>query len=206
MENAQLKIIFERTLRNIAHEVRNPLTVIKGYSQLFTSRHEGDDEYAAVVATQCERIESAFSSLYEAFHSQQAVKTGFSPGKIIYESAQKASCPVVLCVNEQTIEAGALSFQRILSILFEGVCLETSPQVSLHVYSKEDDPLTFMFQYSSLLFQGEAELLCYPFGAKHVFSDPSSLFRVFMIAANEMWPFSCTSPSGNTLLLSLSLS
>jgi len=205
VENAQLKAVFERTLRNVAHEVRNPLTVIKGYSQLYSTRNESDDEFVTIVKTQCDRIESAFTSLYEAFNSQQAVKTPFSPGKLICDTALKASFPVDHNVSTITIEGGALSFQRILTLLSEGVCLKTSPHVSLHICNEENDPLTFLFQYSSIIFEGDSGLLCYPFGAKHIFTDSSSLFRVFMIAANEMWPFSCTSPGSNTLLLSLSL-
>ncbi|MFW5770760.1 MAG: sensor histidine kinase, partial [Spirochaetota bacterium] len=62
--------IVEQIIRNISHEIKNPLTIMKGYTQLLST---GVNDAAAVqksqkmVLEQIDRINQTFDHLYSTF-------------------------------------------------------------------------------------------------------------------------------------------
>lgn len=205
MENSQLKFVFERVIRNIAHEVRNPLTVIRGHSQIQRTKENINEDFLDLIEGQCSRIEASLASLYEAFHSQPSVWTSFIPARLVYEEISKVPFPVHVDISDTAVDAAAISFQRVLSLLISGVDVMNNPSLQIEITGDFSKGADFVFRYSSIRYITDPELLCYPFGAKHTFSEASSLFSVFMIAINENWTFSCDAPGEEELRVSISL-
>jgi len=70
--------IIEKVIRNIAHEVRNPLTTIRGYAQLLTQKLDAASiqKSQKMIVEQAERIDGMFNDLYNAFTIKEDIIVG----------------------------------------------------------------------------------------------------------------------------------
>lgn len=56
LQNSEKLALVGILAAGIAHEIRNPLTSIKGFIQLFKSKYKGDEEYFNLILSELERI------------------------------------------------------------------------------------------------------------------------------------------------------
>ena len=101
-------LLTERIVRNIAHEVRNPLTnVMLGLDQLrneFPSKdNEGVDIYFSIIKRNCDRINELISSLVNSAKPSELVINDHSINKLIDDA---------LLVLEEKIKSGKITIKK----------------------------------------------------------------------------------------------
>lgn len=63
LQNSEKLTVAGQLAAGIAHEIRNPITVIKGFIHLIKSGFGDKEEYFAIMESECERIEQILSEL-----------------------------------------------------------------------------------------------------------------------------------------------
>jgi two-component system sporulation sensor kinase A len=71
LQSSEKLMITGQLAAGIAHEIRNPLTSLKGFIQLIRSGHEAKKEYYDIMATELDRIELILSELLVLAKPQQ---------------------------------------------------------------------------------------------------------------------------------------
>ncbi|WDL95433.1 ATP-binding protein [Alicyclobacillus sp. ALC3] len=83
MKSEKLAVIGQLAA-GVAHEIRNPLTSLKGFVQLFSSTVAVPPEYASIMLSELERIESIIQE-FLVFAKPQAVNYGYKHPKEMLE-------------------------------------------------------------------------------------------------------------------------
>jgi len=80
--------VIESLIRNLSHELKNPLTTIKGYAQLLALK-SGDpasvEKSHRMIQDQVDRIDRMLQDLYAAFAPRKPVSAGFDAAETLRE-------------------------------------------------------------------------------------------------------------------------
>jgi light-regulated signal transduction histidine kinase (bacteriophytochrome) len=194
--------IVERLIRNISHEIKNPLTTIKGYAQLLGMK-SGDLEFIEktrkMVVDNVDQIDNRINALYELFEIQRGVPARTDiPG--LLESfrgtlegglAGKVSLRVLPGAGEAIIDAALL--EKALGIIIRGFDWENNPGVDITLTAARDgerDGTAITLRFNGISFYGYSRNTFYlPFADRRHFRRGTELFEVFCIAKKNGWDF-----------------
>jgi K+-sensing histidine kinase KdpD len=183
--------ILELLIRNLSHEIKNPLTTIKGYLQL-SQMKQNDPQFFAksvgVMISQVDRIEKILDALYPAF----AIREGDREKISVKESIDKvlntqpefpASRISVDIQGDDFVEIDSLLFQRLLFLLLRKFDWDTFPDVHCSITKKHDEQRYFLnIEFSGTEFQkskGNASFM--PYANKTFYPSGVDLYEVFWI-------------------------
>lgn len=187
--------IIERVIRNIAHEVRNPLTTVKGYAQLLSQKNEPAliVKSQHMIIEQSERIDTIFTQLYDAFTviEDDIVKCAFP--EVLYTVVEESSYReyiTIECNDQFSVSLYINRFQQCLSSIINGFNWKYFSGSSLHLNSSKEMQCNVRFSFSGVVFDSIPEdIFYYPFQCKQFFNKGTELFKVYCIAQRSGWQF-----------------
>jgi two-component system, sporulation sensor kinase B len=192
--------IVERIIRNISHEIKNPLTIMKGYTQLLST----DINDAAsvkksqrMVLEQIERINKTFDHLYSMFSAKIKEKddidivevlnnyvhdtTHTIPGRVHFYTDIKYHKEI--CDKEK--------LERLLYCICEGFDWKNNPGVCLDVSLEKNATTGLTFTFRGIDFSQVLENIFYlPFSSKQYYNTGTELYEVYCITQSHGWVFS----------------
>lgn len=192
--------IIEQIIRNISHEIKNPLTIMKGYTQMLSS---GVNDAHAVqksqkmVLEQIERINETFDHLYSTFSIVTMEKGEVDIVEVvknyIHHMPDETSRRVQFYTNSESfmVDCDKERIIRILHCIFEGFDWENSPDVKLDVVLEENEATGVKFIFRKINFSQILDKIFYlPFSSKQFFNTGTELYEVYCITHTQGWIFS----------------
>lgn len=187
--------IIERVIRNIAHEVRNPLTTVKGYAQLLS--HKNDPALIAksqnMILEQTERIDAIFTELYDAFTvlDDDVVECVFP--EVFYEVVDESPHHDYITIESSGQFSVLLYAHRLresLKTIINGFNWKYFNGVTLHLNAGKTMFCCITVRFSGVTFDNILEeIFFYPFQCKQFFARGTELFKVYCIAKRCGWEF-----------------
>ncbi len=191
--------IVERVIRNISHEIKNPLTTMKGYAQLLSSAVQDDpaaEKSRRMVLEQVERIDNTFNKLYSLFSAGIGAKEdvdaveilemivddlpGNTGNRITYHAG---SHPFIISCDRN-------GFQRLLRCFLEGFDWDNNTGVVLDITFQTGDDGELVFSFKNIEFSSIMDKIFYlPFSSTQYFKDGTELYEVYCIAYSHGWDF-----------------
>ncbi|MGB4267803.1 MAG: histidine kinase dimerization/phospho-acceptor domain-containing protein [Spirochaetota bacterium] len=187
--------IIERVIRNIAHEVRNPLTTVKGYAQLLSQKNDPAliVKSQNMIIEQSERIDTIFTQLYDAFTviDDDIAECAFP--EVLYVVVEESSYRDYITIERNTpfrISLYVNRFQQCLSSIINGFNWKYFSGASLHLNASKEMHCNVSITFSDVVFDSIPEdIFYYPFQCKQSFSKGTELFKVYCIAKRSGWQF-----------------
>lgn len=188
--------IFERVIRNIAHEVRNPLTTIKGYAQILSQKN--DLAHIArsqnIIIEQAERINAIFTELYDAFTIVDEVKTECIFPHIVQSITNDSPYKKHINLGNNEEFKMYLNIQRLsdcIHTIVNGFNWQYFNDVSLDIVSEKKTDCYIYFNFSGVAFDNIFDDYFYfPFQSRQYFAHGTELFKVYCISKKIGWHFS----------------
>jgi light-regulated signal transduction histidine kinase (bacteriophytochrome) len=201
------RVDMEQLIRHLSHEVKNPLTTLKGYSQL-ASLKKNDPEFIdkalGVISSQVERIEKIFNDLYAVFFYQKGSLADCNIESIlkkILESTESAAISLQIS-SDLSVNTDEKLFYRLLSLVVSGFDWEAHPAVNCNVSAlRESERILIMWDFKNVDFTDiRKKLFFMPFSDKNYYPSGISLYESFCIA--DILGFSFTiDPARNRFIL-----
>lgn len=207
--------IVEKVIRNFNHELKNPLTTIKGYAQLLGSKaHDPKfiEKSRNIIIENVDYIDSKMNQMYDIFNLPEGERELLSPGKIIEDYI--SSCDVTeQCFlswedysNDKTATGDQNYFTRIIDVLFHGFDWKNHPNSKLKMllHTNDNNIMTLSFCFENADFSHLTKANYYlPFSEKRYFISGIELFEVFFLSYLSGWNFtySATTPFGFSINL-----
>lgn len=88
MKSEEAARVIESLIRNLSHELKNPLTTIKGYAQLLALKSNDPasiEKSYRMIQEQVDRIDRMLQDLYAAFAPRTKVSAGFDAAETLRE-------------------------------------------------------------------------------------------------------------------------
>lgn len=187
--------IIERVIRNIAHEVRNPLTTIKGYAQLLSQKNDPAliAKSQSMIIEQSERIDSIFTQLYEAFTvSDDDIMESSFPEAIhtVVDESQFCEYITIECNAKFIAPLYENRFKQCIDSFVNGFNWKYFNGASLHIKATKESHCNVSISFSGVVLDSIPEdAFYYPFQCKQSFSTGTELFKVYCIAKRSGWQF-----------------
>lgn len=202
--------IIEKVIRNIAHEVRNPLTTIRGYAQLLTQKLDtaSIQKSQKMIIEQAERIDGMFNDLYNAFTIKEDIIVGCLIPDILQKALDASAYHDYIIIDDCDSFHVPCYMNRLLlcfNTFVNGFNWKYFPDARLRIYVKKETFCTIYFQYTNVIFDASLEnLFFYPFQTKHFFVKGTELFSIYCIANRSGWDMDFNY-SNNTFAISIPL-
>lgn len=201
--------IIERLIRNISHEIKNPLTTIRGYAQLLGMK-PGEPDFIEktrkMVIDNVDLIDERMNALYDVFSLEPGNPTaadleaalGAFMGKLDPAIAPKVSLQVKGVPRMVSIDTVQLT--RALGLILDGFCWENFPSADALVLaagSGEGGGAAVHALFGGVDFSGlERESFYLPYSGKKHFRRGTELFEVFAMSDKNGWRFELASVEG----------
>ncbi len=200
----------ERLVRYFSHEVKNPLTTIKGYAQLLAVK--GDDrafvdKTKSMIIENVNEIDGKINRMYDLFNSREARAESIDIRAILEECVSAPDLPCgkgAIAMESGVAQAPAQGdadfFRRIIGVLLYGFDWNNNPatlRISLAPEPGGHYLLGFSFygvDFSDL----PSECFYYPFAAKKSFLSGLELFEAFYLSSKCGWVFSLGTADGRS--------
>jgi two-component system, sporulation sensor kinase E len=183
--------ILELLIRNLSHEIKNPLTTIKGYLQL-SQMKQNDPQFfsksVGVMISQVDRIEKILDALYPAFSIREGEREKVSVKTIIekiigMKPELSASRITVDIKGDDTILIDPHLFQRLLCTIVKKFDWDSFPDVLCRITKKQEEQGFFLnIEFSGTEFQkskGNATFM--PYANKTFYPSGVDLYEAFWI-------------------------
>jgi len=191
--------IVEQIIRNISHEIKNPLTIMKGYTQLLSS---GVNDAAVVqksqkmVLEQIERINETFDHLYSTFSIATTGKDEVDIVEVISDYIHnlpgETSSRVQFYTDSEIfrVNCDKERFNRLLYCIVQGFDWKNNPDVQLDVVLEENETTDVSFNFRKIDFSQILEKIFYlPFSSTQYFNTGTELYEVYCITHSQGWTF-----------------
>ncbi len=190
----------ERLIRNINHEIKNPLTVIRGYAQLLTMKKSEADfqkKTGNIIMENVDLIDERISALYRAFASAPESPATVNVAKEVFGIIQSYDEDVAKSITisgEKSLEASLCrtAFRRVIDCLILGFNWKEHPASSIHVIvGAQAGRTSLKFHFLDADFSCfHDELFYLPFSEKTYFTGGTELFEVYFLSHANGWDFS----------------
>jgi hypothetical protein len=199
--------IIERLIRNLSHEIKNPLTTMKGYAQLLGSRPVDTQllqKSRNSIIEQIERIDSMLRELYDIFSMKTSKRETF-------DAAEALRAAVDAMAEKKRIRLGAFENQGAVSLtgekdlfiqmakdVVEGFDWEHHPSAAVSVALKpggKNGILEILFRevdFSDV----DPDVFYLPFAMKKYYKKGTELYRAYSISHLHGWKFTAARPHG----------
>ncbi len=187
--------IIERVIRNIAHEVRNPLTTIKGYAQLLSQKNEPAliAKSQNMIIEQSERIDTIFTDLYDAFTVTDDDIIECSFPEVFHLVVDESSYREYITIAHNTQFSVLLykdRLQQCIGSVINGFNWKYFSTASLHLGATKEKNCNVNFSFSGVVLDSIPEdTFYYPFQCKQFFVKGTELFKIYCIAQRSGWQF-----------------
>lgn len=180
------KKIVERLTRNLSHEIKNPLTTIKGYAQLITLKCK--DEFAIksmeIMEQQIDLLQEKLDRVYNVFNLK--AEASAQTDLIAYLKERTDNLDKVLLVAEQNTD-GNFGFpqnliERLFSLLLDEVNYEYFPDTTITIEFKSEGKKSLNVSYSHVeIPEEDADFLFLPYSSKTLFKSGCEFYEIFAI-------------------------
>ncbi len=201
--------MIERLIRNFSHEVKNPLTSIKGYAQLLGIKQNDIDfveKTRRIIIENVEEIDSKINRLYDLFNLPSCASTEFDPAEAV--SFVITSCDPVKKERVTYTQSSPLSIRgnpeflkRIVSTFIEGFDWTNNAGAILALQTRPRPGNTgsiMTLSYGGVDFTSLQEDTCFlPFSERRYFLTGLELFEVYFLCSRCGWTVSLVS-EGNS--------
>lgn len=191
--------IIEQIIRNISHEIKNPLTIIKGYTQMLSSGVNDADAVKRsqkMVLEQIERINTTFDHLYSTFSIATTENDEIDIVEVIrdyiHNMPGETSSRVHFYTDSEhyTLNCDRERFVRLLYCIVEGFDWKNNPGVQLDIGLEENEITGVTFNFREIDFSQILEKIFYlPFSSTQYFNTGTELFEVYCITHTQGWKF-----------------
>jgi light-regulated signal transduction histidine kinase (bacteriophytochrome) len=187
--------IIERVIRNIAHEVRNPLTTVKGYAQLLSQKNDPAliAKSQSMIVEQSERIDTIFTQLYDAFTVPDDDIGECSFPEVFHTVVDESPFReyiTIECNAQFNVSLYVNRLQQCIYSIINGFNWKYFSGASLHISAIKESHCTVSICFSGVVFDSIPEdTFYYPFQCKQFFSRGTELFKVYCIAKRSGWQF-----------------
>ena len=172
----------ELFIRNFSHEIKNPLTTIKGYSQLL--KVKGSDpvfieKAQSIISGEVRRIEDSFDCFYSLFSLPNVQLEDMSASYLIRTVSLSLDEPVEdLCAPDMLLRTNADIAARALCLVVKGFRWADYPDSSVSLCaSGEDGKCRIQLMFSSPFFSSLDETsFAIPYASARFFSTGTELF------------------------------
>ncbi len=191
--------IIETLIRNLSHELKNPLTTIKGYAQLLALKADDPDSIEKshrMIQEQADRIDRMLQDLYAAFLPRTTEASAFDAALLVREIL--ADLPPEATVIPGAIPA-ALPMQgdrsalaRIVTLILKGFDWKGLPASRCTLTMKEHDGgAAIDISFEGVEMVEVAESIFYlPFSLKKYYLKGTELYEAYFIAHFCGWEIS----------------
>lgn len=191
--------MMERLIRNINHEIKNPLTVIRGYAQLLTMK-ASDEEFqkktGRLIMENVDLIDERISAMYRAFPQTSAERNAVDLSQELHRIVQSYEEELQKHIEvfpKDTLEAiiNPASFRRMVDCLVRGFNWKENAGVSIRIeLGLADGRPELVFEYRNADFSVfHADWFYLPFSEKTNFTSGTEIFEVYCLADANGWVF-----------------
>lgn len=187
--------IIERVIRNIAHEVRNPLTTVKGYAQLLSQKNDPVliSKSQSMIIEQSERIDAIFTQLYDAFTvpDDDIVECSFPDVlRMVVDESPNREYITIKSNDRFSISLYANRLKECIGTVINGFNWKYFNGASSHIDASKERQCNVTIRFMGVVFDSiPEEIFYYPFQCKQFFSRGTELFKVYCIAKRSGWHF-----------------
>lgn len=189
--------IIEKLIRNINHEIKNPLTVIRGYAQLLAMK-EASEEFqkktAKYIIENVDLIDDRISALYKAFSVSYEEKTQIDLKNELHSIIGNFDEEIQSRIRVHSefdgiTEICKKAFQRLIECLVGNFNWKNNPDATVEIFLKPHNGRCEIFiSYCKADFSNYSHELFYlPFMDKNNFSVGTEIFEVYCICESNGW-------------------
>ncbi len=199
MNDSEFKLI-EHLIRNISHEIKNPLTTIKGYAQLLAAKPDDlslQKKSRVSILEQTDRIDLILKNLYDVFSLHADSKISFDAAKIMDEAVTRLTehGPVKIESVEISrpfdISGDPALFEKMIILILEGFDWENNPRTYARTILRNEASgrqLDIVFTESDFSDMNEAVFFL-PYSSKKYYKKGTELYEIYSIAHLHGWKF-----------------
>ncbi|MBN1499528.1 MAG: hypothetical protein JW982_05210 [Spirochaetes bacterium] len=173
----------EELIRALNHEIRNPLTALKGFVQLLEVKKQDPDKisgYCEIMLRQISAIEEIFDNLYSYFDTGINEFSEISLNDLVIElQTQKKSLKLITPDDDIFLKTDVFLFKKIIFLLTD--LNEVYEKTEIQFITEKTEIKIF---YRNIdFFSLNSSNFFLPYAAAVFFRDGSSLFNALQIAS-----------------------
>jgi K+-sensing histidine kinase KdpD len=197
MDSSNQKII-EQIIKNLSHEIKNPLATIKGYAQLLSMRPNNPEmleKSQRMIIEQIDRIDLLLKNLYDIFSTSLEDPESFDAiPKIdemiaVFEYDINAKLTKTISLESALITGKKIFFEKIIILIIKNFDWKNNPQVTCEIIlDKKNNQNILEIRFKSISFKDfDKDLFYLPFSFKKCYLKGTELYEVYSICNKCNW-------------------